>query len=66
MNRRRWNIERIRKRHLGYRHALVLMVLLLVAQPFAQHTPMLNCGLVSFLAAYLMLFMVRLSPLRSS
>jgi len=42
------------------------MVLLLVAQPFAQHTPMLNCGLVSFLAAYLMLFMVRLSPLRSS
>jgi len=66
MNRRRWNIERIRKRHLGYRYALVLMVLLLLVQPFAQHAPMFNCGLVNLLAAYLMLFMVRLSPLRSS
>ena len=41
MNHRRWNIERIRQRHLGYRYVLALMVVLLLAQPLAHALPRL-------------------------
>ena len=66
MNRRRWNIERIRQRHVGYRYALVLLVLLLLAQPLAHALPLLNCGLVILLATYLMVCLTRVSPLLNS
>ena len=66
MNHRRWNIERIRQRHLGYRYALVLLVLLLLAQPLAHVVPLLNCGLVILLATFLMVGLTRVSPLLNS
>ncbi|MCX5946294.1 MAG: hypothetical protein NTZ53_13570 [Cyanobacteria bacterium] len=66
MNRRRWNIERIRQRHLGYRYALVLLVLLLMLQPLAHGLPLLNCGLVIVLATFLMVCLTRVSPLLNS
>ena len=65
MNRRRWNIERIRQRHVGYRYALVVVVLLL-AQPLAHTIPLLNCGLVILLATFLMVGLTRVSPLLNS
>ena len=59
MNRRRWNVKRIRQRHLGYRYSLVLLVVLLVAQPLAHDVPLLNCGLVIGLATFLMVGLTR-------
>ena len=66
MNHRRWNIERIRQRHLGYRYVLALMVVLLLAQPLAHALPLLNCGLVILLATFLMVGLTRVSPLLNS
>jgi len=66
MHQSRWNIERIRQRHVGYRFALALLVLMLMAQPLAQGLPLLNCGLVILLATFLMVCLTRLSPLRNS
>jgi hypothetical protein len=66
MNHRRWNIERIRQRHLGYRYVLALMVVLLLAQPLAHVLPLLNCGLVILLATFLMVGLTRVSPLLNS
>jgi hypothetical protein len=66
VNRRRWNIERIRQRHVGYRYVLVLLVLVLLAQPLARALPLLNCGLVILLATFLMVGLTRVSPLVNS
>lgn len=66
MRRQRWNIERIRQRHGAYRFALGLLVVMLVAQPLARAVPLLNCVLVSLLAAFLMLGLTRVSPLVNS
>ena len=66
MNRCRWNIKRIRQRHVGYRYVLGLMVVLLLAQPLAQAIPLLNCSLVIGLATFLMVALTRVSPLLNS
>ena len=66
MNRRRWNIKRIRQRHVGYRYVLGLLVVLLLAQPLAHAAPLLNCGLVILLATFLMVGLTRVSPLLNS
>jgi hypothetical protein len=66
MNRRGWNIKRIRQRHVAYRYAVVLLVLFLVAQPLAHAVPLLNCGLVIGLATFLMVGLTRVSPLLNS
>lgn len=66
MNHRRWNIKRIRQRHVGYRYVLALMVLVLLAQPLAHVLPLLNCGLVILLATFLMVGLTRVSPLLNS
>ena len=66
MTHRRWTIERIRQRHLGYRYVLALMVVLLLAQPLAHALPLLNCGLVILLATFLMVGLTRVSPLLNS
>jgi hypothetical protein len=66
MNRRRWNIKRIRQRHVGYRYSLVVLVVLLLAQPLAHAIPLLNCGLVIGLATFLMVGLTRVSPLLNS
>ena len=66
MNRRRWNIKRIRQRHVGYRYVLGLLVVLLLAQPLAHAAPLLNCGLVILLATFLMVGLTRVTPLLNS
>ena len=66
MNHGRWNIKRIRQRHVGYRYVLALMVLVLLAQPLAHDLPLLNCGLVILLATFLMVGLTRVSPLLNS
>ncbi len=66
MNHRRWNIKRIRQRHVGYRYVLALMVAVLLAQPLAHVLPLLNCGLVILLATFLMVGLTRVSPLLNS
>ena len=66
MNHGRWNIKRIRQRHVGYRYVLALMVLVLLAQPLAHVLPLLNCGLVILLATFLMVGLTRVSPLLNS
>ena len=66
MNHGRWNIKRIRQRHVGYRYVLALMVVVLLAQPLAHASPLLNCGLVILLATFLMVGLTRVSPLLNS
>ena len=66
LNRRHWNIQQIRQRHGGYRYALALIVVLLLAQPLARALPLLNCGLVILLATFLMVGLTRVSTLLTS
>jgi hypothetical protein len=66
MNHRRWNIKRIRQRHVGYRYSLLVLVVVLGAQPLARTIPLLNCGLVIGLATFLMVGLTRVSPLLNS
>ena len=62
---RREQIERIRRRHRGYRLLLATSTLVVLLQPLAQRWPLLNSLAAIVLALVMMLFLTRFSPLRA-
>jgi hypothetical protein len=61
---RRDEIERIRRRHRGYRLLLATISLLLLLQPLAHHWPLINPLGAIILALVTLLFVTRFSLLR--
>ena len=57
-------IQRIRRRHVGYRLLLSTMTLILLLQPAAEIWPLLNSLAAISLALVMMLFLTRFSPLQ--
>jgi hypothetical protein len=61
---RREQLERIRRRHHGYRVQLYTISVLLLLQPLAQSWPLLNSVGAIVLSLVMMLLLTRYSPLR--
>lgn len=61
----REDLQRIRRRHRGYRMMLLVICLVLLLQPLATHWPVISPLLAIVVALVMMLFLTRFSPLRS-
>jgi hypothetical protein len=58
-------LQRIRRRHQGFRILLITISLLLLLQPIALRWPWLNPLGANSLSLVMMLFLTRFSPVRS-